>query len=169
MPLLLRKIRKSRWLPAPAWIPEGALHADPLADLVTKENQLSVWRVEDDESNLEEIIIALAGNFENPSNLDYILFDERLLQEADVRIERSPGDTILPAANSAWHHDIVELTARKLVKLAELAMGSGRKERMSEAQVVGLVRKAVQGGIVDLDRLKPSVRQKVDPHRNRSG
>lgn len=164
MPLLLRKIRKSRWLPAPAWIPEGTLHADPLADLVTKENQLSVWRVEDDESNLEEIVIALAGNFENPSNLDYILFDERLLQEADVRIKRSTGDTIVSEANSAWHHDLIELTARKVVKLGELAMESGRKERISEPQVVDLVQKAVQRGIVDLDRLKPAVRQKVDPH-----
>lgn len=163
MPLLLRKIRKNRWLPVPTWVPMGALHADPLADLGTKGNRLSVWRVEDDKSNLEKILVALAGNFDSASNLDYILFEERLLQKADVRIERSDGDTILSEANSSWHHDLVELTAQKVVKLAELAMENGRKERISEPEVVGLVRNAVQRGTIDPKCLQLGVRRKIEP------
>lgn len=163
MPLLLRKIRKSRWLPVPDWTPRDTLHADPLADLVTQGNELSVWRVEDDGSNLERILTALAGNFDYASNLDYILFDERILQEADVRIRRSDGSTIMPEANSTWHHDLVELTARKVVNLAELAMQNGRKERVSESTVIRLVREAVQSGIIDPGRLKLGVRGKIEP------
>lgn len=163
MPLLLRKIRKSRWLPVPAWIPKGALHADPLADLVTHENELSVWRIEDDKSNLEQILVALAGNCDHASNLDYVLFDESLLEQIDVKIKLSKGNTILPEANSRWHHDLLELTAQKVVKLAELAMENGRKERVSEREVVGLVRNAVQTGTIDPKRLKPGVSQTIEP------
>ncbi len=45
MTLLLRAIRKGRWLDAVGldWLEEDDVAADPLADLTTRQNTLSVW------------------------------------------------------------------------------------------------------------------------------
>lgn len=54
MAFLLRKIRKNRWYKEQIeWLPDGELQADPLSDLGTKSNELSVYHVVIDESNLE--------------------------------------------------------------------------------------------------------------------
>lgn len=163
MALLLRQIRKPRWYPVPDWIPQGTLHADPLADLVTKDNKLSVWRVENDESNLAKILVALAGTREAASNLDYVLFDESIVTQANVSIQQSQGQTIFPEANAAWHRDLTELTARKLVALAEFVMQTGVRRRASKPQVITLLMEAVRQGDIDPNALEDSLRQKIQP------
>lgn len=93
MPLVLRKIRKSKWYKTErvSWLEEGQLQADALADLKTTNNELSVWHIEDDKSNLEEVVAALAANCDDVSNLDYALFDQQLLSEIDIRIKATKG------------------------------------------------------------------------------
>ena len=63
MPLFLRIIRKAKWYKNEQvpWLPEGELQADTLTDLSTKSNELSVWHIEDDRSNLEQVVTALAA------------------------------------------------------------------------------------------------------------
>jgi hypothetical protein len=72
MPFILRTIRKDRWyrIEDVPWLEEGDIHADPLADLNTKANELSVWLIEDDRSNLNRVVSALAATRTHISNLD---------------------------------------------------------------------------------------------------
>ena len=81
MPLLLRKVRSSRWYSREKcpWLEAGELQADPLGDLQTMGNALSVWRIENDESNLRNIILALVRSCDHPQNIDYILFNQCVL------------------------------------------------------------------------------------------
>ena len=58
-----------RWL-RPDWLAGDEVQADALVDLSTKDNELSVWLIENDKSNLEHVVTALAANCNTISNLD---------------------------------------------------------------------------------------------------
>ncbi|MBI2304825.1 MAG: hypothetical protein HYU86_08800 [Chloroflexi bacterium] len=131
-----------------------------MADLNTTGNKLSVWHVEDDKSNLNQVIVALASNFDYSSNVDYVLFDKNLLSRASIAMEHSKGETLLKEADS-WHRDLIQLTAQKVVELAKLAMQNGEKKRVSEEEVISLVRKAVETGAIDSGNLKKGLRRKI--------
>ena len=83
MPFVLRKIRKSKWWKHPGvpWLAHSDLQADALGDLQTSSNQLSVYHIEDDKSNLEQIVTALAASRDTIANLDYALLDLQIVTD----------------------------------------------------------------------------------------
>ncbi len=160
MPLLLRTIRKPRWYEV-AWLEEGKAQADALRDLVTTENKLSVWHVEDDKSNLYQVVAAIAATRDHASNFDYALFDQTLLTRIRARIENTVGHTFHKEANACWHRDIVELSAEKIAELANIIMERGTKDRISEIKVISLVKQAVTSGIVDMHKLEDDLKRRI--------
>ncbi len=162
MPLLLRLIRKNRWYSdeTPPWLQNGEIQADPLGDLVTGNNNLSVWEVEDDKSNLDQVITALAASHDSISNLDYSLFDKNSLSKIGIRVETSKGKTPYEKANNL-HRDLIELTATKLVKLAEVMLRSSSRERVPEKQILILIKDAVNNQQIDEKMLKQNISAKL--------
>ena len=162
MPLILRAIRKNRWYTSDtiSWLPEGEIQADPLGDLATGHNTLSVWQVKDDKSNLDQVITALAANRDTISNLDYALFDLDSLSPIGIRVEVNEGATPYERANH-WHRDLVELTATKLVKLATVMLSNSSRERVLEKKILSLIRDAVQTGQIDKARLSQKITSKL--------
>ncbi len=161
MPLLLRAIRKSRWnkdnFP---WLTQDDIQADLLGDLVTSNNTLSVWLVQDDKSNLNEVITALASNRNTISNLDYAIFDISLLESINIKLEVNEGNTHYDKSNR-WHRDLIELTANKIVKLAESMLKNSSIERVLEKKISDLIKGAVDNGQIDKEKLNPSINNKV--------
>lgn len=162
MPLLLRKIRKSKWYKNDSvpWLGEEEIQADALGDLVTSSNTLSVWLVEDDKSNLEQVIAALASSCDNLSNLDYALLNVDLLLNVGIKIESKEGLTPYSRANQ-WHRDLVELTTSKLFKLAEDMFIHSDRKRVAEKTVLNLIRDAVQNGQIDTTKLSTGIARKL--------
>lgn len=165
MPFLLRVIRKARWLASPdiPWLARGSLQADAIVDLKTSDNELSVWHIENDKSNLDQVVTAVASNRDQPSNLDYALLDASFLSKLGVTLEEAKGDTPVDRANSDWHRNMVKLTARKLVEFAELVAQHAAKERISEKRIRSLIQKAITVGAVDRGKIKPSLLEKIIP------
>jgi hypothetical protein len=161
VPLLLRAIRKSRWnkdnFP---WLTQDDIQADLLGDLVTSNNTLSVWLVQDDKSNLNEVITALASNRNTISNLDYAIFDISLLESINIKLEVNEGNTHYDKSNR-WHRDLIELTANKIVKLAESMLKNSSIERVLEKKISDLIKGAVDNGQIDKEKLNPSINNKV--------
>ncbi len=162
MPLFLRKIRKSKWYKNDSvpWIGKEEIQADALGDLVTSSNTLSVWLVEDDKSNLEQVIVALASSCDNVSNFDYVLLNVDLLLNVDIKIEPKEGLTPYSRANQ-WHRDLVELTTNKLFKLAEAIFACSDKNRIAEKKVLNLIKDAVQNGQIDTTKLSTGITIRV--------
>ncbi len=163
MPFLLRKIRQSRWYNEyHAWVKSGDIQADPLADLITQENCLSVWHIEDDQSNLDHIITAVAASGGYLSHLDYALFDRDILDET-FKVKKSPGGSPDSIANSFWHHDLVELSGLKLVQLAKSILENSKKVRVSEKDVANLIAKAIASGRIKKDAVDEKIRVNIKP------
>ena len=161
MPLLLRAIRKSRWNKTTCpWLAKDDIQADLLRDFETKDNTLSVWLIQDDQSNLNEVVLALAINRDTISNFDYTIFDISLLEILSIKLKVNEGNTLYKKAN-CWHRDLVELTINKVVKLAESLLEDAEKVRISERKIENLIQVAVNNNQIDREILKPSISKKL--------
>jgi len=161
VPQLLRAIRKSRWNRTNCpWLALGEIQSDLLSDFETKNNTLSVWLIQDDQSNLNEVVLALAINRDTISNFDYTIFDIDLMEILNIKLEVNEGNTPYNRANS-WHRDLVELTINKIIKLAESLLEDAEKVRISEKKIANLIQVAVNNSQIDREILKPSISKKL--------
>ena len=164
MSLILRKVRSSRWYPRDEcpWLEEGELQADPLGDFQTTENVLSVWLIEDDLSNLNRIITALAANCDYIQNIDYIVFDQGILTEIGIRMQNSQAKTPDGEVNSNWHYDLMEISAQRLLRLVEVLIDRVEPQRVLQKQIAQWVTDAVLSGQIDIGDLKKHIREKIE-------
>ena len=144
---LLRKITKPKWYDLP-WLPAGDVPADALVDLRTQKNELSVWRVEPGEGNLNAVIAALASNkTDRLDNLDYVLIDEEVVTNLGIQYVKTDGDSPHSDANSRWHCDLVELTGAKVLGLArEMKRRQAEHKRVQHTAVRDILKAALQAG-----------------------
>lgn len=132
MPLILRGIRKNRWIKKS--FPGGiALPADAFDDVKTLNNGLSVWIIEDNRSNLTQVITALASTKPSLSNIDYVLVDARHIVPI-FPLDPAPGETADASANP-MHRNISNLSAPKLYELVSLIDTHGNPDSMREKEV----------------------------------
>jgi hypothetical protein len=161
VPLILRSIRKARWynedLP---WLAPDEPQADVLADLNTSQNTLSVWLIEDDRSNLERVITALAANRNRPSNFDYAIIDRQFLDGIGVKFDHEPGQTPDRDVNR-WHLDMIELSASGLLMFARTLYAHAQKERILEKRIRHLITEAVNSGHLDRSELRATMLGKL--------
>jgi len=144
VPFFLRKVRFNRWfnIEECPWLAKDELPADPLGDLETSNNELSLWQIEEDQSNLERIITAIAANRESVQNVDYILFNQEIFSEIGINIKKIDGSTPDKEANTSWHCDLIQLSAQKLVKLtAKIVYSNVEPVRVKESRVTQLIKK----------------------------
>ena len=156
MALLLRKIRKSKWYrnPGVPWLPEGDLQSDALDDLSTRDNQLSVFHVEDDESNLRRVIAAMAANCTFLCNIDFALLDQKVIGEIGIEIRGTEGDLPDDHVNTNWHHHLCELSASRRMTLAMSIPSRAKIRRIGCKKVLEFVAEAVMAGEISRERVK---------------
>lgn len=164
MGLVLRKIKKAKWYKHKAipWLKEGELQADALADLKTTDNNLSFWIVEDDKSNLDRIITALAAKCQYVTNIDFVLLEQSVFDKLKIRYKKSIGDSHDLEINTKWHIDIIELTASKLYELAKEIQENGEKKRYNEKKVTKLIIESINTGKISKTNLQEKVLTKID-------
>lgn len=174
MPLLLRKVRKAKWLEDKnlPWLPTGELQADALTDIATDNgNELSVWVIDDSRSNVQQIIVALAIQRNVIANLDYVLIDVAALDTLRIARRRSLGNTIYEQAKQ-WHVDLVELSATKLFQLAKHIQVNCKPVRVQEREVVRYIAEAVLQDQIELARApiedKSKILQEIEKRRAQS-
>jgi hypothetical protein len=155
MPFILRKIRKARWHRNDVldWLLPDEIQADSLLDLSTKDNQLSIYIVEDDRSNLERIIAALAGNCDFISNVDYALLPAEVLSENEIEVAGVKGETSDEQVNEA-HRDLIHLSASKILELAKSIGTKGERTRLTAKRVSEMIGRSIANGYIDKTRLR---------------
>lgn len=167
MTFVLRVVRQARWdWPSKCdWLSEGELPADPLADFAgTSCSALSVWFVNEDKSNLDVIVAALAASREKADKLDYVLFSEKHLDDLGLDCRPSRGNTPDASAN-VCHRDLTHLSAGNVLALTARVWDDHREiDRRDKATVVNLIADAVRAGRIAPQRLRPKLRDTVEKH-----
>lgn len=169
MPKLLRKIRWSRWSPitvAP-WFEQKDVQADPLGDLATTANELSFWRIAEDEANLFQILTAILAMCQHADAITYAIIDEQVVSEIGISIIASKGNTPHEQANS-WHCDLVRLSGFKLVQLAKLILEKGRTMRLPEKEALAHLANEVEAGRIQQSHLQPGLAKELEKLTRRS-
>lgn len=163
MPYFLRQINKSKWYrnPGVSWLGEGELQADALRDLKTTGNELSVYYVQEGETNLVQIITALAAGRDSVANFDYALIGQEIVTALQIKVKQSSGET-LDATVNEWHRDLCELSADKLMDLARAIENEADKRRILGKTILGHLGEAIRSGRIDRDRLKPQLKARIE-------
>ncbi len=157
MAKLLRKVRQNRWLKTDAQplIDVGDVPADPLGDLSTSQNRLSVFQVDRDLANVERIARALALGGQRLDDVGFVLFDESLLEKASIVLDPIDGTTVDSVVNKC-HADLANLTGNKLVALTRLILLEGESDIILKKRIVELVREGLSS-----NELPEQVREKL--------
>ena len=103
----------------PTWLGSDDVPADPLGDLSTLDNKLSVWYVDDAQQNLGRVSAALAAGREKIDKLDYALIDIDTLTRLGIESKKTPGESPDDHANKNWHYDLHRLSGKALTSLAK--------------------------------------------------
>jgi len=164
MALVLRKIRKARWYKndVVSWLKEGELQADVFVDLKTDANKLSLWLVEENKSNLDRIIAAVASTSDDPSNIDFALFHQTLIDNLKIKWEKTNGGSHDQEANQLWHLNLIELSGGKLYQLAQEIQKQAKKDRCNEKRVINLLIESIRTGKIPKNNLKERLQTGID-------
>ena len=161
MPRFLRKLANKAHFFRPEWLEDDDAPADAFGSFLTKDSTLSVWAIDEDESNLGRVIAALAASRDSLDKLDYVLFDDNILDIAGVDRRRVDGVSPDGGANQLWHQDLEGLSGKKLVALAA-NMRQCRMEGAPKGVVRDLIAKSIDGGFISRERMNKKLREKVE-------
>jgi hypothetical protein len=158
MAKLLRRVKKqNHWFKADAapLLEKGDVPADPLSDLNTSQNTLSVFQIDEGVANIDRIARALALDRHKLDNVGYVIFDSSLLTQASIEFDHTDGGTVDPAVNKC-HVDLINLTGNKLVKLAHLILSEGESDTILRKRIEELVQEGINS-----KELPEKVREKL--------
>lgn len=165
MAFVLRKVEnKRRWDKDQDldWMPTGDVPADCLLDLRTENNLLSVWELDDSQSNLNRVIAALAAQRQNLAKLEYAVVRKSKLSFDTGKIKKSAGDSPDVKANNEWHFDVTDLSGSNLVEFAKSIWTNGEVARLSKSEVKKLVAEAVRLEWIDHKDLGENVAKHIE-------
>jgi hypothetical protein len=144
---------KRRW-DVESWVPPGDIPAGPFGDLApSPTSALSIWLIDQDLSNLDRIVAALAAGRNHLDKFDYVLVDERAVLQLQVEIEARAEKCPDEEASAQWHRNMIRLTGSQLNALVRLIYSSGLKRRILEPDVEAIIRSALQRGHLDRSRV----------------
>lgn len=164
MAFYLRKVRYQRWVEENEadWLEAGGIPADPLGDLETSNNALSVYWIDSDRSNLERVVAALAANSKYPHKpFDYLLFDASLTASLGIQVLQSDGDTRDQKVNADWHYDLVKLSVSKITELLRSLWKEEELDRKYKGEILSLVRQSVSSGYINRRGLDEKWREQL--------
>lgn len=163
MSRILRKISKSKWYDPSiySWLEQGEFQADSLDDLRTHDNELSIWIIED-ESALLRIITAMAANCDKVDKFDCAILEIEFLNKLNTKLVIHEGETPDKAANTSWHYNIVELSANKVLQIAELILKRAQKKRIQKKDVKRFIIDGVSQGYLDRSKLSQKIIEEIE-------
>jgi hypothetical protein len=127
------------------WLGENEIPADAVTDLKTSKNELSIFKVENDSSDIERVVSAFASRRDSFANVDFVYFDsiifEEIIRQHGLKTNNNLGATPDKEVNK-WHCNIVELTDRKVIELAKAMIYQGEKGRKDKKKIKRLIEDA---------------------------
>lgn len=163
---MLRKIdNKPKWtnyrINPQEWLEPNDVPGDLLTDIGTKRNELSVFEVKNNKSNLDQIISAMAANRKDPIHIDYILIEMDSIVGENYALKKADGRTLIDEVNKNFHLNIEKLSGNRLVELAKI-LSTKEVVTVRTKNVLKKVRLSVDNGEIDPKKLSEEMREAVE-------
>jgi hypothetical protein len=123
-------------------------------------DEQSAWLIDDEKSNLERVLVAMAAN-NAISDVGYILFDPSAPGAFGIAVKESIGGTADETANRTWHRDLVDLTARQLAEFVVEIHKNGFKDQLLPKETEALIKKGIASGELDKSKINSSLLKKL--------
>ena len=141
------------------WL-SGGVQADPATDLRVSLGKMSVWWIEDDESNLDLVILALASSRDYIEKLEYGLFPEQIPSQLEIKVDSEAGDTPVSSANN-YHRHLIEMTTDSLARFVNIIFHDMQKSRKLKPQVREMII-SEWGKKINIDVVKSNLRTQIE-------
>ena len=172
MPFLLHFVNKNRWVGQGelTWVGDNDVPADPVTNLRTTDNELSVWDVaEGDEELIQRLVAAFAAVRAKVDKIDYLLLSTDTVQRLGMRLIRERGTGLPDKEICASHHmNLTELTGKSVCALVREILLSPRLRRIGPPGVAACLRQSIEAGHISEDTLSPKVRDGIAKHAPQS-
>jgi hypothetical protein len=163
-------IKWSRWTkPELPWLAEGDIPADPVCNLDTRDNKISVWKLDKGASNLPRVVSALASARKTLDKFEYASFDQQVLPKIGIEMQQSTGDSCDERLNTLCHFDLVEISATKVVALAKAILQENQVHRVPWKEVARHITGAIEKGWLDKNSIKPDLIERAQGVVEREG
>lgn len=157
MPILVRKINRSKWSDAPDDV--FGVSSDAITScLRSQNNSLSVWKIASEE-DLDEVVLALVANFQRLETIDVVILDGEYLIRVNVEREECEGNTPISEVD-AQHFDLVNLNYFKIGLVAEHIIERiklNKVRRYTKVELKTLLKKAIELQRIGIEDLNESV------------
>lgn len=164
MPYFLRAIyNNTKWdkNQFPTWLAEGDLPSCIVRDLRADDNALSLWEIPDEETNLPQVIAALASNRKILiDNFDYALLSTSYVDDVNFICSHKNGTTPYTDMNP-YHRNLSNLSMQKLIYFAHLLCKYGHFRRKGWKELRALLLDAVNNNKLDLNKVPEELKQSL--------
>lgn len=167
MPSLLLSTKYNKWIcTKPDWLSKDEIPADPIFGLQTKSNTMSVWVVDNDRGRIEQIVGALAATRDTLQDFEYVLLDSKAVTDIGIKIQQTEGTSIDKKLNKL-HFDLIEISAQKLVKIAETILKKiwqkdiSHVKRIPRKTIASYIVDRISEGRIDMKLVTPKVLSRV--------
>lgn len=159
--LFVHKLAVEPWDRQEPWLQADEVAADAVCTLRTKKNELSVFAIRPDRSNLPRVFAALASQGDRWIDVGYVIIDPALLASQGFLLSQSEGKTPDDEVN-ALHYDIEQLDGRRLLQLAHIIQFQSDKARPMPDEVETWLRRGLMNGHLNRKRVNPKIIQKLE-------
>lgn len=135
--------------------PNKPFKANPLADLRTDEDNLSVFEFDNNKNNLTDILLGFASKRYGLSKLEYIEINPSEITALGFNIKdaKEDGNTLIQAANDA-HKNIQIDSAEKLIELAKYIYGKIENiQTVKSKKIKEILKTSLTNGALDKNDL----------------
>ena len=137
------------------------LCGDIFKSLKTTEGKLSIFIIDNERSNLDRVIAALACGRTSLDKFDYVLVPEEQIV-GNFKVCTTGGDTLDDVVNGL-HRDIARLTAASVMDLAIVFRTyMNNMTRRSPSTVKQLINASISAGSLEKERIDENLRKKLE-------
>jgi hypothetical protein len=142
-----------------AWLAEGRIPADPVCDLDTQDNAMSVFISDSGIRTIEQLAAAFIANGDSLRDFEYVTFESEDVADAGIEVSDVLGNTPDTESNRL-HRDLVRISAQSLVALTAATLRRGVAatcDRVPRKEVAVHILRGVEEGWLDRAQVKPKV------------
>ena len=85
----------------------------------------------------------------------------KIIQDLNITIKESPGSTPDNKVNIEWHRDLFNLSAQKVLEIAEVICRQAEKERILGKDIKKLIAEHISLGDIDKSKLEQKILEEV--------
>lgn len=170
MAYYIRKITRAKWQENQLSSDEDEaieeikrVKADTITNCTkTKENKLSLWRVEEKSNSIDDVIPLIIG-FEKPDTCDIIYISDEIFSEEEIDLEQSPSDAHTPIEDlKQYHYNAIVKDYEGLGKFARVVLRSlNNYKRFKQKEVKLKLKEMLNNHEIEKDMISEKLYEKI--------